>query len=385
MKVIINILVIILCTKFYGALPAPINLLTLAVALVYSLNVFKKKALFKKGITLLFIGIIINAISAKYFRDQDMLQTLSATGNVFYILLYFFFLKIDCSLKDCEKIILILGYVFCFCYIIQYIVYPFPLFDGATFSYTEDVRIRLTGQAILFLSYFYALNKFLIKPNIKYAVLIILSGIVVLLMGFRVMLFLLFILSLFLIYKINGLTLRSLLYIFLAGICVFILLQIPEFQDKVLAILERQEKDNFDNEDYVRILNINYYLNEHFHSGWEMFFGSGTPNDSSEYGIYMKNIAKNDGYIYEDIGLWGLSWVMGIIPIFAMLLYSIKAIRLKKMIEYKYLSLFFLFLILSSILSSEFFRTGNFVIQAFALYIIDKHTNEIKNINGTDN
>ena len=61
------------------------------------------------------------------------------------------------------------------------------------------------------------------------------------------------------------------------------------------------------------------------------------------------------------------------------LMFSIKAIRLKVANEYMYISLWYIFLLLSSVTNYEFMRNGNFLVHGIALYIVELAAKEYKN------
>ena len=83
-------------------------------------------------------------------------------------------------------------------------------------------------------------------------------------------------------------------------------------------------------------------------------------------------------YQVVDWGLLGQSWALGILTVSGFLMFSIKAIRLKVSNEYMYVSLWYIFLLLSSITNYEFMRAGNFLVHAIALYIVELASNRYK-------
>ena len=84
------------------------------------------------------------------------------------------------------------------------------------------------------------------------------------------------------------------------------------------------------------------------------------------------NGLANRGIYWVDFGLLSLSWVLGIPAVLGMILYSIKASFLKVSSEYYYLGIWFMYLVASSFTTAEFFREGNFIVQALALYLVEK-------------
>ncbi|MFT3993578.1 MAG: hypothetical protein QM660_04675 [Dysgonomonas sp.] len=146
-------------------------------------------------------------------------------------------------------------------------------------------------------------------------------------------------------------------------------------------MMQRQETDNMGNEDYVRVLQLDYFLHHHFKNIIEFIGGSGVPNPNSGYGKYMYSFNEVDEYGvmsgtsitgWFDWGLIGLSWVMGIPAVLALLIYAIRAIILKVDKEYYYIGCWFLFLLIISPVNTEFYREGIFVFHGIALYLVEK-------------
>jgi hypothetical protein len=283
-----------------------------------------------------------------------------------------------------EKLILILAYSFCICYLVQYIVYPTIIFSGARVM--EDVsaqglRMRLTGQGLSSLGYFYALTNVLNKDKkdkITYIILMALCFGVIFLMGFRTMLAFIVILTFAGIIKVNGFNWKLVRYAMAIAIVVNLSLQTKVVSNVLDQMAERQENENLDNEDYIRITQMVYFTQMHFNSVGEYIIGSGVPSmgvDSSTYGKKMEKL-QSDGINWVDWGLLSLSWIIGIPAVLMMIFYSFKVILLKLPIDYFYLKIWFIYLIASSFTTMEFYRPGNFIVQAMALYIAEKAHNQ---------
>lgn len=338
------------------------------------LQIFKK-SIFKKSIFLFFLTLILSYISCFIFRGQSYYDTFVASVNFFFILYYFLLKQLNVSIVDMEKAFIGIILIFCLSYIIQFIIYPKVIFYGASIEY-EDVRIRLAGQGFASLGYFFALNKFLKNKGSKIfnIFLMTICFSVIMLMGFRTMLAGIVIFSFVMIYKIYKINWKIILYGLLVVFLFFMLSQIPIFTEKLNLIFERHQNANFSNSDYIRIIGFEYFFKEHFQSIWEFIFGSGMPrigDTNTQYGDYIYSL-YDIGIVWADWGLLGLSWMIGPIPVIIMLIYSIRAFFLKVPNDYSYLGIWFLYLIAISFTTKEFFRDGNFVVQAMALYLVEK-------------
>jgi hypothetical protein len=253
-------------------------------------------------------------------------------------------------------------------------MYPVEIFEGATYGlyYEEDIRIRMYAQGFCSLGYFLGLNKLFEKKKLIYLPQILLCFSVIFLMGFRTMTIMLVVISFALIIRLTGFSKRLFIYLGIMLVSFYFISQTPLFSSIIDRMYERNATDNFSNDDYIRIKEFEYYTNQHFYNNIELFFGSGLPFlGKGKYGNYMAGLIR-EGLTYVDFGLYSLSWMVGVIPILVMILYSVKAIKVRVGREFHYAGYWFIYLMGISFTTMEFYRYGNFIVQAFALYIIEK-------------
>jgi hypothetical protein len=382
MKYFVVIFFTLLLTNFFGATALGSTIL-LGIVLPLVVLEFSKKSVFKGYIIILFLGLSMSIISCYYYRAQPIFQTFRATAPYYYIIFYFMLKYINLPIQSTEKALTTLFLIFCACYIIQYLIFPTILFSGAQNEKlaTEDLRIRLTGQGFSSLGYFFGLNKFLKdKKKIYHLLLAILCFGVIFLMGFRTMMVMIAIFSLILVIRVKGFSWKLLVYTLLLCGVFIAFLQIPVFAYKIDSMLGRQQENVLTNKDYIRVIQFQYYTQEHFKSVWEYIFGSGVPaleiGQTSRYSTYMSGLLDR-GLTWVDFGLLSISWIIGIISVLAMIGYSIKAFLLKVPSDYYYLGIWFIYLISSSFTTAEFYRSGNFIVQALALYLVEKVHNRL--------
>lgn len=348
---------------------------------LYAIQDRNKNLKFKKYIVALFICLGINIFFCYINRGQAPYWTFrdSYMFNFFPILLYFYLIRRGYTLLNMEKILSILYLSTCFCYIFQYMIYPYEVFQQLDLTPNEK-RFRLCGQAIVSLGYFYFLSKYVLYYNFKYLLYMLIGLSIFILMGFRSMLAAIFIVSLFLTLRITNFSIRRIVpYILLAVVIGLIMYQFEFVQFVVKNMLERNEEANFGNEDYIRVLEYEYFMNDHFVNLSDYIFGSGFPTEHSSYGRQMLELRQFNQYgeytssvgAWVDWGLLGLSWVAGMHTVIVLLLISFTAIFLKVEKKYYFVSAFYIFLLLSSITTVEFFRQGAFVIHALALYLLE--------------
>jgi hypothetical protein len=342
---------------------------------------FSSTSIYKKLFIYLVVFLFVNILCCEYLRGQPFSLTFKVTIPFIFVFYYYVLRYYNLSIQEIEKLILILAYSFCICYLVQYIVYPTIIFSDATRVMDniseQGLRMRLTGQGLSSLGYFYSLTNLLNKNKknkIIYIILMALCFTVIFLMGFRTMLALIVILTFAGIIKVNGFNWKLVRYAMVIVVVVSLSLQTKVVSKVLDQMSERQENENLNNEDYIRVTQMVYFTQNHFNSIGEYIIGSGVPSmgvDSSTYGRKMKKL-ESDGINWVDWGLLSLSWIIGIPAVLVMILYSFKVILLKLPIDYFYVKIWFVYLIASSFTTMEFYRPGNFIIQALVLFIAEK-------------
>ena len=383
MKYYIIVFLSLLMTNFFG-LTKINNTILLGLMITFVIIEFSEKSIFKWYIVAVFIGISLSIISCNYFRGQPMLMTFKASVIYYYILFYFVLKYLDIPISQMETSLMILVIIFCACYIVQYILFPTVIFSGVEEQLIspDNIRIRLVGQGLSSLGYFFGLNKYLHNnKKLHYLFLAILCFGVIFLMGFRTMLVMISIFTFLLIIRVKGFKWNVLLFSLLGCGLFIAMLQIPVFSEKMNAMLDRQQTEVLSNKDYIRLVQLKYYTQVHFKSVWEYIYGSGmtysTEHESSAYGRLMGRL-PDMGIYWQDWGILGLSWMIGMLAVISMIAYSIKAFLLKVPVAYYYIGIWFLYLVASSVTTMEFYRDGNFIVQSIALYMVEKFYNEYK-------
>lgn len=409
-----NLIVLILLTAFVsgfwgvlnGMFTTPIlNKIIVLLLLILFVSYKIDKGLFTSKwqdvfVTLFIFCLIMNFVACWINRGQNIVASLNSEEvcNMLYLLFFYVLIKIKSSVNNIERCIVVLFTIFIICFFMQYFVfYPLPIFKmiGVNSEQIHDVysehRFRMVSQMIGFIGYFFFLNRILImRKRPFYYYLGILAGIVfIILLGFRIEVFAVVISSLYMIYRIKGGGVRMIGGSIIFALILFIAAQIPAVQSQFDNMLMRQSQgQEFSNTEYIRNVQLYYFLNEHAISATDYFFGSGMPNLSSEYGRKWKEMTTETGeygqsmfigmYGWVDWGIIGLSWMMGI-PL-CILLYGFMFYIIFKKYEKKYLyiSAIYLFFLITSVTTIEFYRQGAFVYHAFILYLTTRIDNHMK-------
>ncbi len=344
----------------------------------------KQLSVFKwRNLPLFFCGaILLNMISCFINRKQSIALSFQIVEYLylFYFLFFYVFVKSKISIINCEWLIKILFFSFALAYLLEYFVFfPKPVITPLYFEVREH-RLRLYGQMIAFIGYFFFLNKLLCKEGNKIVniVGIVLGLIIVTTLGFRSTLVATIVVSVFMIYKVQGRITGLFKSLFLFAILFIVVINTEFGADIINKMLERQETDNFDNSDYIRILEWNYYTTNHFLNGFDYFFGSGIPSDNSVYGKNMFSLASFNQYgevttsiaQWRDWGVIGFSWILGLPATIVLLLLIFIMIFANLDKRYMYIKCTYIFLFFISITTMEIFRAGAFVFHALSLYMI---------------
>ena len=279
------------------------------------------------------------------------------------------------SISDLEWTLKWTGFFVIALYFIQYILYQKGIYltdkavHASEFVTGENVRLRIYCSGIIYLLYFQNIRRLFLDWSVKNFITILLILLITLILNFRS--------------SIVGLALGTVILLFymkvgLKKICLiltlfcltgFFLLDNDFVQDCIENMFERQEKQGDALVDNTRMTTFMYYMEEHFNNGVEYILGSGMPNGNFQYGRYME-ILMQESIHYTDLGLLGLSWILGIVTLIGIFLYCLKAIRID--VVAPDVKVWFCFLFISSMFMSELYREGNFIIQALALAYLTK-------------
>lgn len=381
---------------FDGVLVRPMTNICTILFFLFFLRYKISKGLWTKRwqdnfISLFVLCLVINFIASWINREQTPFDSIrnDEVKNMFLLMSFYVLCRIKSNINNIEKSILALYFTFLICYFIQFLFFfPHPVFamiginnDNFTEANSEG-RFRFVSQLIGFLGYFFCLNRLLTEKKKWFLYLCgsFLGILFVLVLGFRSGLAAILIASGYLTFKVKGLSRQIIKYLFMSIVFGGVLLQMPIVQKQIDNMIERQlSGESFDNDDYVRVAQFNYFVNKHFISKYDYFFGSGLPSPYSKYGKDFndtKAVAENTGqdkgggiYGWVDWGIVGLSWMAGV-PM-GILLYGFLLFMIFRKYEKKdlYIPSLYLFLLLTSATTIEFYRQGAYVYHALILYL----------------
>lgn len=379
----IIILLFLVLNHFFGAFPMSFSI-TVPILLFCLYMGWKQPTDYRKIFLLIFVGILASMVSCMINRGQSIIDSIKAMPNYFGLLFYFFLKWRKFKLTTVQSALVWLVIVFDLLYIAQYYLIGYGINflnieDWMLSDSTEGNRLRVMSSGLYSLGMFYGIVQWYITHKNKYLALFIVGAFIMLLTGYRQFLVSSFVALLFMIYKLDKrVKLKHIGFVAAIVVVGYVLYQIPAVQGKIAGMIERNDTGaSLDNKDYIRVIQWEFFNHDYFKNGWEHFFGSGLPlsGANSGFGKYFQTLT-DQGLQYVDWGIIGVSWMLGILTFVGYVWMSLAAISKRVPSVYLYISLWYIFLLSSSITNWEFFRDGNFLVHAMALYIIELASKE---------
>lgn len=379
----IIILLFLVLNHFFGAFPMSFSI-TVPILLFCLYMGWKQPTDYRKIFLVIFVGILASMVSCMINRGQSIIDSIKAMPNYFGLLFYFFLKWRKFKLTTVQSALVWLIIVFDILYIAQYYLIDYGINflnidDWMLSDSTEGNRLRVMSSGLYSLGMFYGIVQWYITHKNKYLALFIVGAFVMLLTGYRQFLLSTLVALLFMIYKLDKrVKLKHIGFVAAIVVVGYVLYQIPAVQGKIAGMIERNDTGaSLDNKDYIRVIQWEFFNHEYFKNGWEHFFGSGLPlpGAKSGFGKYFQTLT-DQGLQYVDWGIIGVSWMLGVLTFVGYVWMSLAAILKRVPSVYLYISLWYIFLLSSSITNWEFFRDGNFLVHAMALYIIELASKE---------
>jgi hypothetical protein len=356
----------------YGAGKVAVVISLIIVLIFFFIHlIYGRVEQFKKGFTIpiliLFLGLLISSVAGAYFHDQNTLTSL-LTQNEFYLFMFYFLLhQLKPDPAKLLKMFMVLAYVYCFIYFVQYMIFPKIILSTSVFMDRGTIRIFMPGAAFLFTAYFLCLMRFYIYKKIKYLLYIIPMLIIVLLLGTRQILASIALLTMLSILLSRAIKSKAVM------VFVIVLCMIPFyflFQGIFLQMFEVTQKESSSMEDNIRYRAAYYFLVEFNNNKTWMLTGNGMPNVKSDYGRFIETLSANLGYYQGDIGIIGDFVKFGIFFVIGNLLIYFKLIVSKTAEQYR----FILFNVLSMVMTM--FTGGGIdantiIMLSMMMYIVD--------------
>lgn len=340
------------------------------------------KGIYQKIIRWFLLFVIVSCCSSWVLNGQNPILVLGHSYDYLALLFFFYLVKVNLSSKETIKVMEMLALTFCIAYIIQWLIYPTVIFSQVDFFTNAEgrYRARMTGSICCYFLLMYSTNKYLLQKNLIYAIYGLLAFVPIIIQGFRTLVAL-SVVSVFLMIPFvmrNGK--KTFFYSLLGAFISVVILNTSLVQSKMEEMMSRQERgQTFESDDYIRVLAFDFYWNQQFKRPVEKVLGGGRPVDKNTSYTKNINIARNSyGLRWTDLGIVGLSMIIGIPAVLLLVLLYLRCIWLCKEPEIQFVRFTFLIVLLGSGTTAEMYREGNILLLSFFLYLEYKYHKEAK-------
>ncbi len=360
----------------YGMIPPSFHRLTdfLSISVLFFVflkMVSRENLIFKKAIIVFLIGIFLNVLSAYLNNGQSPRDTLLSFGPYYFILFYFFLHMVGPKTEELENIIIAFGVIYAILYIYQSVKFPVQIFDGSMYRDRGTIRIRIEGSGFLMFAYFLLLNKYLIKRKIPHIIIALFLFLIMIKSGFRTLILGGILISGMVFIRLVKYSILNYLLIVVAVIMFIGLFQLPSTSRIINNMINTSKEQINQGDKYIRVIQYQYFSKEYPKNFSYYIIGGGLPGGYGAYTRYMGYIIQRYGFYWEDLGLIGFYFVIGLVTLVGLLWYTLKAIFTELPPDGFYLKAFFAYLLIVSFTTMEIFRPGIFAVEAIGLYLID--------------
>ena len=327
------------------------------------------KANFRNHILILILASFGSALMAYMFHGQDYSLTLFQQRSIYFYLFYFLLHYLLPEPIKLERLIIQFGLVYCLVFLLQTVAYPTLITESHVFRDRGTIRIFLPGENVMILGYLIAFDRIFEKFDWLYFSHLMLSVIVVLLLGTRVMLLALVILS-FVNILINKRVQNKFAVFFLFIGVAFISYLV--MKDTISAEIAETQKHSSQAQNYIRVKAAEYYLTDFQKGIGSIVLGNGSPNDKSSYGAMVKNVNNRSGFYLSDIGILGIYVKYGILFTVVCFIIMFQGLFGKLHRDLHYIKYFMAYLLINMVVSTLPFETSYGIVEiCMILYIID--------------
>lgn len=373
---------ILLSIDFYGLIPFEFLTNKLIQIIIYLplflISYSQKKTEYHKNIFYLFIFLFFNYFSSYHYNNQSIIASFTSSIFIYHFTLFFLIFKLHPSIYEIEKVIKNISFVGLILYFIQYIFISFPFITSLTgWRSTSDnnvdlLRFGISGEVIIILCFLMIINNIKNTRSIKSYVFAFGVIVMIILHGYRSIIFGFLGACLYLgikKFKIKYIS-KALALILVIFIILFITIRLDFLKDSLDFMTSKNTQ--FNDENNSRIITFYYFYNDYLHNIFEWIFGGGFLGNS-EYGRHLNYIQEVGSIRYGkvnwvDLGFIGLSFIGG-------LLFTIQWIKLLLLnlrdvdSRYYYIGAFSIYLILSTLTLNIALTASSIAIQCLAFYM----------------
>lgn len=360
---------------FFHPMIIPLSLLyytyygTFLIAMAVAIFGYRRtdNNLFTTPVLLILGAICISALSATFFWSQNILYSYMGILTSMSYILFFLLTVWKTSLKDVEKIIIIIGIIYIITFSITFIAYPVPVFGGKQ-AYTASrgfQRLLFDGLGFLFLFCFFSLNQYYKNRQLWWLIVFIITVIMIIATLTRTLLASSFmVITLYILRKSSNI---KKIFAMIAILAFILIISQMDFFQILVGETKSQIKE-IDSE--IRIRSLRFFLHDFSPNIIAKIIGNGMPYQDSGYASYVSNLGRSLGYYSSDLGFFGLYVRFGVISILAYFLIIYRTIKVPVHEDYLYCKYFLYFIFICSITVDATFSPKYIPAIALAIYII---------------
>jgi hypothetical protein len=368
--------------KVFDYMEILVSAILIAVVVVAGRSKYRKQMLFAPFVNIIIFLTLLSAVPAYFFHDQSFGLSVLASRTIFFWLLYYFLHKTSIRKAKLERLLMGLGLLWCSISVFQQFSYPLILFndlrDQLSSQIQSDVdrggllRIYVSGEAFGIFVVFYSWRKIQEKINVKFLIFLVFGIAGIFLTGSRQVVFsviLIIIVDTFFSTRASNLASNKFIIVILT-----VFLGVYFFAFEYLAkLIELSLKQKVSSKDYIRNLEINFFLFGYWPHWLTFFLGNGWEHMTSPYGKNVDFIKDVMRFYRSDIGLIGALNKFGLFYcITALSLYYKVIIPRSKIRVPGYIRLIFIYFLLTSFSAGNHFERGAvYGCLICLLYIID--------------
>jgi hypothetical protein len=269
---------------------------------------------FKVEISLILISVFLSMFGAYLYHDQPFAVTLVVQRYMYFFLLYFLLHQLKPAPNDVLKMIIYLGMVHAFIYIVSYLLYPNTLVHSKAAEARGTVRIFFPGLLYVFLSLFLSVYLFFSTKRKMYLGIAFVGILITILLGTRQVL--VTIIFLLLMYILFSKKVKSKIAVF-AMVAISLVPLYFIFQDIFISLIEVSKVQSQKAGDDVRLRAMKFFIFDFFPNKISYLTGNGEASSNSIFGVKVNQIKEHFGFYQSDIGLvgdfskFGLLFVIG--------------------------------------------------------------------------
>lgn len=376
------VFVLLLGTNFLGLMPfagfvnintKPVILMKCVIFLFFAIKTYNPRNKIDRWLLYLWVAFALNKVSSVFFRGQSILEVPFQGSFIYDFGFYYIIAYIKPSVRQIEKAIVYIGLAALTLYFIQYVLLPTPILESLVIGWrSKDIvtefdmaRFTVTGEIMISLLGLFYLNKYLLNKRITYLFVVLGVFIFTILHGYRSVILAYVIACLLLYFKVNGFHLNKTTISLLMLIFCFLFLMnfTPLFDDILGTINEKNEHQAaLTFQEIDRVIEFKYFY-ENIGKPFEWLFGAG---------FLGKNLTDLSLFInWVDLGFIGLSFMGGILLTVCwirLLCFGLHPYPCSRM----YINVFFLYIIVSTLLLPTAFNDKSIVIQCLMLYAVKR-------------